>query len=93
MDRGFNGNTSGNDGRLIAKNPHRTVEIRGVDNHEKKSAPLETAGGVTLTKSGEAILIMNQCRCHGKNKTIHSSPQIEFCKNKVDDRSMKVDGG
>ena len=48
--------------------------------------------GVTLTTSGEVIIIMHQCAHHGKNKIIHSSSQIEHCKNKPDDRLIKFGG-
>ena len=33
---------------------------------------------------------MHQHACHGKNKTIYSSHQIDHCKNIVDNRSIKV---
>ena len=56
------------------------------------SIPLVTASGVALTTLGEVIIIMHQCAFHGKNETIHSLPQIEVYKNKVDDRSIKVGG-
>ena len=46
-----------------------------------------------LTTSGEVILIMHQHACHGNKNTIQLSPQIEFYKNKVDDRSIKLGGG
>ena len=39
------------------------------------------------------MLFVHQCACHGKNKTIHSSPQIDHCKNIVDDHSIKVSSG
>ena len=50
------------------------------------------SGGVALSTSGEAIVIMHQCAYHGKNKIIHSSPKIEHCKNAVDDKPTKVGG-
>ena len=78
---------------LLAKYPDRTVDVRYINNLETTSIPLVTTGGVTLTTSGELIVIMHQHAHHGKNKTIHSSPQIEHCKNKVDDRSIKAGGG
>ena len=93
MDRGHNGVVAGNAVRVIAKHPDRTVDVRGVDNHEIAHVPLVTAGSVTLTTSGEVIIIMHPHACHRKNKTIHPSPQIEHYKNKVDDRSIKVGGG
>ena len=76
MDRGANGGVSGNDVRCIAKHSDRTVDIRGIDNYEIISISLVTEGSVTLTTSGDVILIMHQYACHGKNKTIHSLPQI-----------------
>jgi hypothetical protein len=93
VDRSANGRVAGNDVRVIAKYPDRTADVHGIDNHDITSIPLVTAGGVTLTNSGEVIVIMYQHACHGKNKTIRSSPQIEHYKNKVDDRSMKVGRG
>ena len=92
VDIGANGGVAGNDVRAIAKHPDRTVDVRGIDNHEITSIPLVTVGGVTSTTSGEIIIIMHQYAHHGKNKTIHSSPQIEHYENKVDDRSIKVGG-
>ena len=49
MDRGTNGSTSGNDVRVIAKHPERTVDVRGIDNHKIVCIPLVTSGGVILT--------------------------------------------
>ena len=37
-------------------------------------------------------LIMNEYICNGKGHTIHSSGQIEWFKNSVDDRSVQVGG-
>ena len=56
------------------------------------SIPLATAGGIKVTTLGEVIIIMHKHTCHGKNKTIHSSSQIENYKNKVDDVSIKFTG-
>ena len=35
---------------------------------------------------------MNEYACYGKEHTIHSSGQIEWFKNTVDDRSVQVGG-
>ena len=93
MDRGANGGVAGNDVRVIAKYADRTTDVRGLDNYEIASIPLVSADDVTLTTSGEVIIIMHQCACHGKNNTIYSSPQIDHYKNKLDDKSIKVGGG
>ena len=44
------------------------------------------------TNHGILNLIMNQHACYGKGHTIHSSGQIEWFKNSVDDRSVQVGG-
>ena len=67
--------------------------VQYINNHEITSIPLETVGSVTLTTSGEIILIIHQHVCHGKNKIIHSSHQIEHYDNKVNGRCIKVGGG
>ena len=82
VDRGANGGVAGNDVRIIAKHPHRNVEVRGIENHEISSILLVTASCVTLITSGEVITIVHQCACHGKNKTIHSSPKLITAKIK-----------
>ena len=66
VDRAANGGVAGNDFRVIAKHPDRTVEIRGVDNHEITAIRLITKGGVISTTAGEFILIMNQHAYHEK---------------------------
>ena len=93
LDRGANGGVTGSDARVIETHPDRKVDIHGIDNHELTAKPLVTAGGVRSTIAGEVILIMHQYAYHGKNKTIHSSSQVEHCKNIVDDCSIKVGSG
>ena len=56
------------------------------------NVPSVTARGVTQSTEGEVIIILNQYAYHGKGKTIHSSGQIEFFKNLVNDKSIKVGG-
>ena len=41
---------------------------------------------------GIVNLIMNDYACYGKGHTTHSSGQIEWLKNSVDDRSVQVGG-
>lgn len=92
VNRGANGGVTGNDVRAIEKHPDKTCTIKGADNHEVHSMHIVTAGGVTSTISGEVILIMYQHAYHPKCDAIHSSAQIEHCKNVVDDRLIKVGG-
>ena len=44
------------------------------------------------TNHGIDNLIMNEYVCYGKGHTIHSSGQIQWFKNSVDDRSLQVGG-
>ena len=89
VDRVANGGIKGSDVRVIENHPDRKVDICGVDNHQISAILLVTVGGVTITITGEVTVIMHQHVCHGKNKPIHSSPQIELHKSIVDDCSIK----
>ena len=73
VDRRANGGVAGNDIRVMSKHPDRSVDVRGIDNHEITSVHLVTSSGVALSTSGEVIVIMHQHDYHGKNKKIHSS--------------------
>jgi hypothetical protein len=92
IDRGANGGVAGDDVRIINQSPHRKVDIQGLDNHQVNSVPIVTAGGVMQTQNGDVIAILHQYAYHGKGKTIHSSGQLEWYKNDVNDRSIKVGG-
>ena len=74
---GTNGGASGGDVRFIETYTDGKVDICGVDNHQISVIPLVAAGGVTKTITGAVIVIIHQCACHGKNKTINSSSKIE----------------
>ena len=45
--------------RVIYKHTDKTVNVRGIDNHEITSIPLVRAGGVTSTTTSEIIVILN----------------------------------
>ena len=77
--------------RIISESDRR-VDITGLNNHQIKSIPIVTAGGVIKTNRGEVILILNQCAGVGEGKTIHSAGQMEMFQNKVDDVSMAAGG-
>jgi hypothetical protein len=51
----------------------RTVDVRGIDNHDLTSIPIVTVGGVVPSQPGEVIAIMNQYAYTGRGKSIHSS--------------------
>ena len=85
VDRGANGGVAGDDIRIISRT-HRNVIIQGIDNHQINDIPIITAGGVISTQRGKVIAIFHQYAYTGKGSSIHSSGQIEWNANKVDDR-------
>jgi len=92
IDRGANGGVAGSDTRLIDKSL-RSVNIQGIDDHMIEGVPIGTVGAVVNTQRGEVIAIMHQYAYTGKGGTIHSSGQLEWCGNDVNDRSIKIEGG
>jgi hypothetical protein len=94
IDHGANGGIAGIDTRVIERHPHRTVDIRGIDNHEITSIPIVTAGAVARSQQGDVIVIMHQYAYHPQQgKSIHSSCQLESFANDVNDKSIHVPGG
>ena len=94
VDRGANGGIAGIDTRIIERHPHRTVDVRGVDNHEIASIPIVTAGAVARSQRGDVIVIMHQCACHPQQgRSIHSSCQLESFANDVNDKLIHTPGG
>jgi hypothetical protein len=92
IDRGANGGVTGSDSRLIDKSLH-SVHIQGIDDHTIKDVLIGTVGAVINTQRGEVIAIMHQYVYTGKGGTIHSSGQLKWCGNNVNDCSIKIDGG
>jgi hypothetical protein len=92
IDRGANGGVAGSDTRLIDKSL-RSVYIQGIDDHMIKDVPIGTVGTVVNTQRGKAIAIMHQYAYTGKGGTIHSSGQLEWCGNNINERFIKIDGG
>jgi hypothetical protein len=94
IDRGANGGIAGSDTRVIELHPHRTVVIRGIDNHEINSLPIVTAGAVARSQRGDVILIMHQYAYHPQQgRSIHSACQLESFANDVNDKSIHILGG
>jgi hypothetical protein len=58
-----------------------------------KDVPIGTVGAVVNTQRGEVIAIMHQYAYTGKGGTIHSSGQLEWCGNDINNRSIKIEGG
>jgi hypothetical protein len=92
IDHGANGGVAGSDTRLIDKSL-RSVHIQGIDNHMIKDIPIGTVGAVINTQHGEVIAIMHQYVYTGKGGTIHSSGQLKWCGNNINDHSIRIEGG
>jgi hypothetical protein len=92
IDRGANGGVTGSDTRLIDKSLC-SVHIQGIDDHMIKNVPIGTVSAVVNTQRGEVIAIMHQYAYTGKGGTIHSSGQLKWCGNNINDHSIKIDSG
>ena len=61
-----------------------------MDQHQINHLDIVQCTALVNTKHGYVNLIMNEYAYYGKGHTIHSSGQIEWHKNLVDDKSVKV---
>ena len=91
VDRGANGGLAGSDVRILSRSS-RKCTVTGIDSHELQVLDVVQCAALVQTNHGIVNLIMNEYACYGKGHTIHSSGQIEWFKNSVDDRSVQVGG-
>ena len=91
VDRGANGGLAGSDVRILSRSS-RKCTVTGIDSHELQGLDVVQCAALVQTNHGLVNLIMNEYACYGKGHTIHSSGQIEWFKNSVDDRSVQVGG-
>ena len=91
VDRGANGGLAGSDVRILSRSS-RKCTVTGIDSHELQGLDVVQCAALVKTNHGIVNLIMNEYACYGKGHTIHSSGQIEWFKNSVDDRSVQVGG-
>ena len=91
VDRGENGGLAGSDVRTLSRSSRKGTVI-GIDSHELEGLDVVQCATFAETNHGIVNLIMNEYLCYGKGHTIHSSQQIEWFKNSVDDRSVQVCG-
>ena len=89
MDRGANGGLTGSDVRILSKSS-RKCTVTGIDQHQINGLDIVQCAVLVNTNHGYVNLIMNEYAYYGKGHTIHSSGQIEWHKNVVDDKSIKV---
>ena len=91
VDRGANGGLAGSDTRVLNTSP-RQCTIIGINNHEIPGLDIVQCAALVNTNHGIVNLIMNEYAYYGKGHTIHSSGQIEWHTNTVDDKSVQVRG-
>ena len=91
VDRGANGGLAGSDVRVLNTSPRQCTVI-GINNHEIPGLDIVQCAALVNTNHGIVDLIMNEYAYYGKGHTIHSSGQIEWHTNTVDDKSVQVGG-
>ena len=91
VDRGANGGLAGSDVRILSRSS-RKCTVTGIDSHEIQGLDVVQYAALVETNHGIVNLVMNEYACYRKGQTIHSSGQIEWFKNSVDDRSVQVGG-
>jgi hypothetical protein len=91
IDRGANGGLAGNDVKILNKTG-RFASITGINDHTLPDLDIVTAAGLVESQNGPIIVILHQYAHHGKGKTIHSSAQLGYYKNIVEDRSRVLGG-
>ena len=88
VDRGANGGLAGSDVRILSKSS-RKCTVTGIDQHQINGLDIVQCASLVKTNHGYVNLIMNEYAYYGNGHTIHSSGQIEWNKNQVDDRLSK----
>ena len=91
VDRGVNGGLAGSDVRILSRSS-RKCTVTGIDSHELQGLDVVQCAALVEANHSIVNLIMNEYPCYGKGHSIHSSGQIEWFKNSVDDRSVQVGG-
>ena len=91
VDRGADGGLAGSDMRILYKSS-RKCTVTGIDQHQINGLDIVQCATLVNTNHGYVNLIMNEYAFYGEGPTIHSSHQIEWQENLVDDKSVKVGG-
>ena len=81
----------GSDVRVLSTSS-RKCTVTGIDNHEIAGLDLIQCAALVQTNHGMVNLIMNEYAYYGRGHSIHSSGQIEWYTNIVDDKSVPVGG-
>ena len=91
VDRDANGGLARSDVRILSRSSRKCIVI-GINTHELQGLDVVQHSALVDTNHCTVNLIMNEYACFGIGYTIHSSGQIEWFKNSVDDRSVQVGG-
>jgi hypothetical protein len=94
VNSGANGGIAKEDVRITFRTMH-SDDIQSIDNHQAVTNILIIkAGSVVKSQHGDviAIILHQQYTYAGCGRTIHSSGQLEWYQNDVNDRSIKVQG-
>ena len=91
VDSGANCGLAGSDVRILSISS-RKCTVTGIDSDELQGLDVVQCAALAETNHGIVNLTMNEYACYEKEHTIHSSGQIEWFKNSVDDRSVEVGG-
>ena len=91
VDRGAIGGLAGSDVRILSKSS-RKCTVTGIDQHQINGLDIVQCAALAYTNHCYVNLIMNEYAYYGKGHTIHSAGQIEWHKNLVDEKSVKVGG-
>ena len=89
VDRGADGSLAGSDVRVLNTSSSKCT-VTGIDNHEIPGLDIEQCGTLVDTNYGIVSLIMNEHAYYGRGHSIHSSGQIEWYTNTMDDKSVQV---
>ena len=89
VDRGANGGLAGSDVRVL-NTSSRQCTVIGINNHEIPELDIVQCAALVNSNHGIVSLIMNEYAYYGKAQSIHSSGQIEWHTNTVDDKSVQV---
>ena len=91
VDRGANGGLAGSDVRVL-NTFSRQCTVIGINNHKLPVLIIVECAALVNTNHGIVYLIMNEYAYYGKDHSIHSTGQIEWHTNTVDDKSVHIGG-
>ena len=90
-DRGANGGLAGSDVRILSKST-RKCNVTNIHHHDMPDLDIVQCAALVQTQHGIVNLIMNEYAYSGQGPAIHSSGQIEWHNNFVDDESTQGGG-